>query len=164
MSLPEFSFLNVDTSWAPVGGNRDAYFLRREITWGLAQRKRTCSSSWTSSDLKGLDLQSGSKLPTWNVDYKWWGITTLPIIKKKEAVLGFAPPFYKRRFFLQSWLVLSNHKIIWGTTFDSHWLCRSLAGCLQCVYLCKCSWMSACGSAVYYYYSMCALVCSVFVL
>jgi hypothetical protein len=25
----------VDTSWAPAGGNRYAYFLLREITWGL---------------------------------------------------------------------------------------------------------------------------------
>jgi len=39
----------VDTSWAPVWGNKDAYNLRREITWGLAQWKRTCCSSWTSS-------------------------------------------------------------------------------------------------------------------
>jgi hypothetical protein len=39
----------VDTSWAPVGGNRNAYFLRREITCGLAQWKRICCSSWTLS-------------------------------------------------------------------------------------------------------------------
>jgi len=33
-----FWLKKVDTSWAPVGGT-DAYlsFLRREITWGLAQ-------------------------------------------------------------------------------------------------------------------------------
>ena len=31
------------------GGNRGAYFLRREIMWGLAQWKRTCCSSCTSS-------------------------------------------------------------------------------------------------------------------
>ena len=30
-------------------GNRGAYFLRREIMWGLAQWKRTCCSSCTSS-------------------------------------------------------------------------------------------------------------------
>jgi len=39
----------VDTWWAPVEGNRDAYFLQVEITWGLTQWKRTCCSSWTSS-------------------------------------------------------------------------------------------------------------------
>ena len=33
-----FWLKKVDTSWAPVGENRDAYVLRREITWGLAQR------------------------------------------------------------------------------------------------------------------------------
>jgi len=39
----------VNTSWALVGGNKDAYFLWREITWGLAQWKRTCCSSLTPS-------------------------------------------------------------------------------------------------------------------
>ena len=39
----------VDTLWALVGVNRDAYFLRRVITWGSAQWKRTCCSSCTSA-------------------------------------------------------------------------------------------------------------------
>ena len=41
------SGLAASTSWAPFGGNRGACFLQREITWGLAQWKRTCCSSWT---------------------------------------------------------------------------------------------------------------------
>ena len=39
----------VNTSWAPVGENKGAYFLRREIMWGFVQWKKTCCSSWTSS-------------------------------------------------------------------------------------------------------------------
>jgi hypothetical protein len=48
-SLLLFWLKKVDTLWAPVEGNRDAYFLRREIMWGLALWKRTCYSSWISS-------------------------------------------------------------------------------------------------------------------
>ena len=44
-----FWLKKVNTSWTPVGGNRGAYFLQREIMCALAQRKRTCCSSCISS-------------------------------------------------------------------------------------------------------------------
>jgi hypothetical protein len=49
-----FWLKKVDTSWAPVGGNKGAYFLQREIMWGLAQWKRTCAYKFSISVLSPL--------------------------------------------------------------------------------------------------------------
>jgi len=69
-----FWLKKVDTSWAPVGENRDAYFLRREITWGLAQWKRTCCSSWTSSVSHRSQVGEGvTCYSPWSMNGFWKG-------------------------------------------------------------------------------------------